>query len=108
MFRTHRRKGYRDSIVLYDPPSCATNGGRGRDLDCPFVSVSFATGSEKPTIQVEDESIRYDKIVLVIGEVLWDPTGHRSRGKVLFNGIGRPSTMLIPLGTRSLLGRLRH
>lgn len=52
--------------------------------------------------------IGYDKIVLVIGRVRRDPPGQRSRGKVLFNGIVRPSTMLIPLGTRSLLGRLGH
>lgn len=34
-----------------------------------------------------------------------DSFGQRSRGKVLFNGIIRPSTMLIPFATRSLLWR---
>lgn len=52
--------------------------------------------------------IGFDKIVLVIGEVRLDPPGQGSPGKVLFNGIVRPSTMLIPLGTRSLLERLGH
>lgn len=65
-------------------------------------------GDDERSGRRERRSIGYDKIVLVIGRVRRDPPGQRSRGKVLFNGIGRPSTMLIPLGTRSLLGRLGH
>lgn len=53
-------------------------------------------------------AIRLNEIVLVIGKVHGDPVGQGSPGKVLFNGIVRPSTMLIPLGTRSLLGRFGH
>lgn len=60
----------------------------------------------RPVRERSGERSGYDEIVLVI--VRRDPAGQRSRGKVLFNGIVRPSTMLIPLGTRSLLGRLGH
>lgn len=57
---------------------------------------------------MEDQVVRLDKIILVIGRVPRDSCEQRSRGKVLFNGIDRPSTMLIPLATRSLLCRSGH
>lgn len=76
------------------------NGERMGDPDC----ARPVRGGER-----NGERSGYDEIVLVIGRLVRrDPPGQRSRGKVLFNGIVRPSTMLIPLGTRSLLGRLGH
>lgn len=77
------------------------------DPDCGLAVEAKRKGDESSGRR-ERRSIGYDKIVLVIGRVRRDPPGQRSRGKVLFNGIVRPSTMLIPLGTRSLLGRLGH
>lgn len=77
------------------------------DPDCGLAAEAKRKGDESSGRR-ERRSIGYDKIVLVIGRVRRDPPGQRSRGKVLFNGIVRPSTMLIPLGTRSLLGRLGH
>lgn len=73
----------------------------------PFP-VDRQRSEESGGFEWKSREIGLDKMVLVIGEVRRDPRGHRSRGKVLFNGIVRPSTMLIPLGTRSLLGRLGH